>query len=134
MLQMSKPSIGCGGFSWLEAYEPVTLAGKSIRLYWIPNFGETRPPSRSVGVFHSPLATGGQDAYSRDHSGAFELLSFKPEPYTERPVTKLIYASHISIASLACVSRGSTVLRPSEASRDLLSALGSFDLDVYRCI
>ena len=82
-LQMSKPSIGCGGFSWLEAYEPVTLAGKSIRLYWIPNFGETRPPSRSVGVFHSPLATGGQDAYARDHSGAFEPLSFKPEPYTE---------------------------------------------------
>ena len=35
-LQMSKPSIGCGGYSWLAAYKPVALVGKSIRLYWIP--------------------------------------------------------------------------------------------------
>jgi 4-amino-4-deoxy-L-arabinose transferase-like glycosyltransferase len=35
-LQTSQPSIGCGGFSWLEAYKPVALIGKSIRLYWLP--------------------------------------------------------------------------------------------------
>lgn len=43
-LEMSKPSIGCGGFSWLESYEPVALVGKSIRLYWIPNNQEARLP------------------------------------------------------------------------------------------
>jgi 4-amino-4-deoxy-L-arabinose transferase-like glycosyltransferase len=35
-LEMSQPSIGCGGYSWLETFKPVALVGKSIRLYWIP--------------------------------------------------------------------------------------------------
>jgi hypothetical protein len=35
-LEMSKPGIGCGGYSWLQSYEPAALVGKSIRLYWIP--------------------------------------------------------------------------------------------------
>jgi 4-amino-4-deoxy-L-arabinose transferase-like glycosyltransferase len=46
-LQMSKPSIGCGGFSWLEAYRPVMLIGKSIRLYWVSNAEGT---SNSIGT------------------------------------------------------------------------------------
>jgi 4-amino-4-deoxy-L-arabinose transferase-like glycosyltransferase len=41
-LQVSKPSVGCGGFSWLEAYTPVALIGKSIRLYWVPKAAERR--------------------------------------------------------------------------------------------
>jgi 4-amino-4-deoxy-L-arabinose transferase-like glycosyltransferase len=47
-LQMSKSSIGCGGFSWLEAYTPVTLIGKSIRLYWVPNTEEESTPRNTV--------------------------------------------------------------------------------------
>jgi len=35
-LEMSQPSVGCGGFSWLEAYKPVASVGKSIWLYSIP--------------------------------------------------------------------------------------------------
>ena len=45
-LQMSEPSIGCGGFSWLKAYKPVALVGKSIQLYCIPKTAEvTYSPS-----------------------------------------------------------------------------------------
>lgn len=35
-LQMGQPSPGCGDFTWLRAYKPVIVAGKSIFLYWIP--------------------------------------------------------------------------------------------------
>jgi Dolichyl-phosphate-mannose-protein mannosyltransferase len=35
-LEMSQPSVGCGGYSWLETFKPAALVGKSIRLYWIP--------------------------------------------------------------------------------------------------
>jgi hypothetical protein len=58
-LQMSKPSIGCGGYSWLTAYEPVTLVGKSIRLYWIPNNGAgaaAGPSDRDGGAGHTSAA------------------------------------------------------------------------------
>ena len=51
-LQMSKPSVGCGGFSWLEAYEPSTLIGKSIRLYWVPNTEEASIPLNAVKPSH----------------------------------------------------------------------------------
>ena len=54
-LQMSKPSIGCGGYSWLEGYKPVTLVGKSIRLYWIPGPGETSVPANTFGMQKSTL-------------------------------------------------------------------------------
>jgi len=36
-LQMTHASPGCGGFTWLKDYKPVAVAGKSIRLYWIPS-------------------------------------------------------------------------------------------------
>jgi 4-amino-4-deoxy-L-arabinose transferase-like glycosyltransferase len=39
-LEMSQPSVGCGGFSWLKAYEPVASVGKSIWLYSIPDTGD----------------------------------------------------------------------------------------------
>ena len=39
-LEMSQPSVGCGGFSWLRAYEPVASVGKSIWLYSIPDTGD----------------------------------------------------------------------------------------------
>jgi hypothetical protein len=47
-LQMSKPSIGCGGFSWLEAYQPVALIGKSIRLYWVPKTEGASTPVKTA--------------------------------------------------------------------------------------
>jgi 4-amino-4-deoxy-L-arabinose transferase-like glycosyltransferase len=47
-LQMSKPSIGCGGYSWLEAYQPVVLVGKSIRLYWLPRDEEASAPQNTA--------------------------------------------------------------------------------------
>jgi hypothetical protein len=47
-LQTSTPSIGCGGFSWLEAYKPVMLIGKSIRLYWVPKTEESSRPLNTV--------------------------------------------------------------------------------------
>lgn len=47
-LQMSMPSVGCGGYSWLEAYEPAALIGKSIRLYRIPGTGEATTPLSTV--------------------------------------------------------------------------------------
>jgi hypothetical protein len=31
-----------GGFSWLEAYKPVSLVGRSIRLYYVPAVGTAR--------------------------------------------------------------------------------------------
>jgi 4-amino-4-deoxy-L-arabinose transferase-like glycosyltransferase len=42
-LEMSQPSVGCGGFSWLEAYKPVAPVGKSIWLYSIPDTGSPSP-------------------------------------------------------------------------------------------
>lgn len=42
-LELSQPSVGCGGYSWLMAYKPMALVGKSIRLYYIPG-----PPTGSV--------------------------------------------------------------------------------------
>jgi hypothetical protein len=41
-LEMSRPSIGCDGYSWLKMYKPVAVIGKSIWLYWIPNVGKAR--------------------------------------------------------------------------------------------
>jgi hypothetical protein len=42
-LEMSQPSVGCGGFSWLEGYKPVASVGKSIWLYSIPETGNPSP-------------------------------------------------------------------------------------------
>jgi len=36
-LEMSKSSVDCGGYSWLQKYSPIAIIGKSIWLYWIPD-------------------------------------------------------------------------------------------------
>jgi hypothetical protein len=38
--ELALKTYGNGGYAWLEAYEPVTRVGRSIRLYYLPEDGQ----------------------------------------------------------------------------------------------
>jgi len=57
-LEMSQPTIGCGGYSWLETFKPTALVGKSIRLYWIPqpDAADPAPPLHATKLPQARVA------------------------------------------------------------------------------